>query len=156
MSIADLLDRVVDELELRIEGLDGGVVVLGSLTRRRQLIVSVGHREKGLLDRRVQQAALAQSQPWHQRAFEFTHSGIRPADAEQRLARERALEAYALQDGFGFRRPLRLQQRESQRQIGLVPERQQLLAAGLDAPHAIEIPEGVGEPVLAYQSHSQV
>ncbi len=156
ISVADLFDRIVDPLQLRIEGIDGRIVVFGGLAGRRQLIVGVGHGEKRLLHRRVEQVAFAQREPGHQCALEFAHSRVRPTHAEQRLARVRTLEAYPLQDGFGFRRPLRLQQREPQREVGLVPERQQLLAARLDAPHPVQIRYGVGEAVLAHQRHAQV
>jgi hypothetical protein len=153
VSAADLLDRVVDMLDLRVEGIDSGVVIFGGLAGRGQLGVGVRDREKGLLNRRVEQAALAQVEPRHQRTLEFTHSRVRPAHAQQRLARVRSFQAHPLKNGFGLGGALRLQQRESKRQVRLVPERQQLFAARVDAAHAIEIRDGVGEPVLAHQRH---
>ena len=143
-------------VHLRIERLDGGIVVIGSLAGRRELAVGVRHGEKGLLHRRIEQAALAQCQPGHQRALEFAHAGVSPADAEQRFARVRALQAHPLKNGFCFGGALRLQQCKTQRQVRLVLERQQLLAAGLDAPHPIKVRNGFGKAVLAYQRDTQV
>jgi len=80
-------DRIVDVLQLRIEGIDGRVVVFGGLAGRRQLIVGVGHGEKRLLHRRVEQVAFAQREPAQRAADE----------ADRRCDRRRSLVGSAFE-----------------------------------------------------------
>ena len=143
-------------LEFVVERLDRRVVELRGLTECLELNVSVGHGKKGLLHRRVEHAALAQRQPRHQRPLEFAHGGIGPADAEQCLAGVRTLETHSLQNGFRLRGALTLQQHETEREIRLVFQGQQLLAAGVYLADPVEVGNRFLQPASADQCHAQI
>ena len=156
VAVVDARDRGVEIVGLAGKGLQGGLVVLGRLRRGVQLAVGVGHREVRLLHGGVQQAALVQLEPRHQRRAVVAQRRMRPAIAEQRAARIRAVEAHALQRHARLRRLVRLQIGETERQVGLVAHRQQLVAVGLQRADRRQDRIGLRQPAGAHQCHAEI
>ncbi len=82
---ADAVDGAVQRLLLGSEGGQRRFVVLRRLGIGIELAVRVRHRQIGLLDGRIQQAAVAQFGPGRQGRLIVSEGGIRPPQTQQRL-----------------------------------------------------------------------
>ena len=132
------------------------VIRLGGLPGRAELVVGVRNRQIGLLHGGIQQIALGERQPRNQRPLELPQRRIGPTDAEECLARIGAFQPHPLQERPRIRRALRLQQGEPQGEIGLVPERQQLLVRRGDPAHLVEMGDRLGQAAPAHQRNAEI
>ena len=124
--------------------------MVGRLTDGIELRQCVGNRQHGLLHSRIEQVTAAQLDPRHQRAAVILHLGIGPADAKQRLVRERTFKAHALQRLLRGKRLPVLQQRIAEREVGLVAQRRQLF---VERVHATELVENLLRRVDVAAAH---
>ncbi len=85
LSGLDALDGTIQRLLFRGEGGQRRFVVLRRLGIGIELAVGIRHRQIGFLDRRIQQAAIAQFGPGRQCRLIVPERGIGPAQTQQCL-----------------------------------------------------------------------
>ena len=124
--------------DLAAERLDRVDVVVGGLLVGTELRERVRHGQQRLLHGGIEQAALAQREPRRQSCAIVRRFGVGPADAEQRLVRERPAQAHPLQRRLRFDGPRRLQPGITQRDVGFVAQGVEIRILGIELTDLVE------------------
>src|SRR5690606_527798 len=96
-SLADRFDRSIDSLFFRGESIQCKRILLGGLSLGAQLCIGVWDRQIRLLNSCVQEIAVTQLQPRHERLPETLLCRVSPSDSEERLVRLRTVKPDPLQ-----------------------------------------------------------
>ena len=153
---ADRADRFADARALGVVGCDRLLVVFDGLRHRAELGIGVRHGEIGFLDRGIEEVAALELLPRKQRRLVLLRRCIGPAGAEQRLARQRAIEAHALERDARGGRLSGLQMHIADCKVGLVTQRHELGPLRLDLPDAVEHCEAALRLPRAHQGDAEV
>jgi hypothetical protein len=106
-------------------------------------------REQRLLDRRVGRLAIGEHAPRHERPLVLLGRRLREAGAQQRLVRERPLEAHPVERALRLVESGRLEEERAQHEVRLVANREARVVRRGELARRVELPDRlVGVPLL--------
>ena len=155
-SVGDALDRGVDLVQLLAEGLQRIAVQHRRATVHVQLAVRVRQRQQRFLHGAVRDFALGEHVPRHHRAFVVLRRYVRPAGAEQRLVRERPVEAHAVEELLRAREIGGLEHHLAEQHVRLVADRERAGVGHAQLSGAIELRDRILLATFLQQRDAEV
>ncbi len=120
------------------------------------MLYAYGSASSRFLHGAVRDFALGENAPRHHCAFEVLRRDVRPARAEQRLVRERPVEAHAIEELLRAREVGGLEHQLAEQHVRLVADRERTGVAHAQLPGAIELRDRILLAAFLQQRDAEV
>jgi hypothetical protein len=155
-AFRDAADRGVDSRDLAAVLLERMAVHQRGAAVHVQAGIRMRQGEHRFLDRGVRRLARHQEAPRNERAVVVLGRRLGPSGPQQRLIRERPLEADAVERLLRALGVRRFEQHGAEHQVGLVADRLSGVVFGLEAPGLIQLFDRVVLPAVLQQRDAEV